>query len=75
MKENLLLLKNMTSISKDVYIDKLDDIVIEYNNVYRRIIKMKLADVKSSKYSDFPVTINDKLINDNDIINLKLAAL
>ena len=31
----------MTSISKNVYIDKLDDIVNEYNNTYHRTIKMK----------------------------------
>ena len=32
--------KCMTSISKNVYIDKLDDIVNEYNNTYHRTIKM-----------------------------------
>ena len=32
--------KYMTSISKDVYIDKLDDVVNEYNNTYDRTIKM-----------------------------------
>ena len=31
----------MTSISKNVYIDKLDGIVNEYNNTYHRTIKMK----------------------------------
>ena len=31
----------MTSISKNVYIDKLDDIVDEYNNTYHLTIKMK----------------------------------
>ena len=33
--------KNMTSVSKNVYIDKLDDIVNGYNNTYHRTIKMK----------------------------------
>ena len=37
----------MTSISKNVYIDKLDAIVNEYNNRYHRRIKMKSVDVKS----------------------------
>ena len=37
--------KYMTSISKNVYIDKLDDIVNEYNNQYQRAIKMKPVDV------------------------------
>ena len=36
----------MTSISKNVYIDKLDDIVDKYNNTYHTTIKMKPIDVK-----------------------------
>ena len=43
----------MTSISKNVYIDKLHDIVNKYNNTYRSAIKMKPIDVKSSTYIDF----------------------
>ena len=43
----------MNSISENVYIDKLDDIVNKYNNTYQRIIKMKPVDVKSSIYIDF----------------------
>ena len=42
--------KCMTSISKNVYINKLDDIVNEHNNTYHRTIKMKPADVKDSTY-------------------------
>ena len=38
--------KYMTSISRNVYIDKLDDIVHKYNNKKRRTIKMKPIDVK-----------------------------
>ena len=34
----------MTSISKNVYGDKLDDIVNEYNNTYHRTFKMKPID-------------------------------
>ena len=37
-----------TSISKNVYIDKLNDIVNKYNNTYHRTIKMKPVDVKSN---------------------------
>ena len=37
--------KYMTSISKNVYTDKLDDIVNKYNNTYHRTIKMKPVDV------------------------------
>ena len=44
--------KYMTSISKNVYTDKLDDIVDEYNNTYHKIIKMKLVDVTWDIYID-----------------------
>ena len=50
----------MTSISKIVYIEKLDDIINEYNNTYHSIIKMKSADVNSSTCIDFNVENNDK---------------
>ena len=43
----------MTSISKNVYIDKLDDIAKECNNTYYKTIKMKPADVKDNTYIDF----------------------
>ena len=42
--------KYMTLISKNVFIDKLDDIVNKYNNTYHRTIKMKSVDVKSNTY-------------------------
>ena len=42
--------KYMTSISKNVYINKLDDIVNEYNNTYNTTIKMKPMDVKDNTY-------------------------
>ena len=38
--------KYMTSVSKNVYINKLDDMVDEYNNTYHRKINMKPVDVK-----------------------------
>ena len=38
----------MTSISKNVYIGKLDDIVNEYNSTYHKTIKMKPIDVNST---------------------------
>ena len=44
--------KYMTSISKNVYIGKLEDIVNEYNNTYHRTIKMKPVDVKDNTYID-----------------------
>ena len=50
----------MNSVSKKVNIDKLDDIVNEYNNTYHRTIKMKLVDVKDNTYIDFEKEVNDK---------------
>ena len=50
----------MTSISKKVYIDKLNDIVNECNNTDHRTIKMKPVDVKDNVYIDFAKEINDK---------------
>ena len=45
--------KYMTSISKNVYIDNLDDVVGEYNNAYHRTIKMKPVDVEDNTYINF----------------------
>ena len=55
--------KYMTAISKNVYFDKLDDIVNEYNNTYHRTIKMKLVDVKDNTYIDFEKEVNNKYPN------------
>ena len=52
--------KYMTSISKNVYINKLDDIVDEYNNTYHTTIKMKPADVKDNTYINANKEINNK---------------
>ena len=69
MKENLLLLKDllepkgtkyMTSISKNVYIDKLYYIVNEYNNTYHRTIKMKPINVKNNTYINIYKKVNNK---------------
>ena len=40
----------MTSISKNVCIDKLDGIVNKYNNTYHKTIKMKPIGIKQSTY-------------------------
>ena len=49
----------MTSISKNIYIDKLYVIVNKYNNTYSTI-KIKPLDVKSNTYIDSNKEINDK---------------
>ena len=51
--------KYMTSISKNVYIDKLDDIVHKCNNKKHRTIKMKPIDVKDNTYIDFGNEVKD----------------
>ena len=50
---NSKIYKYVTSISKNVYIGKLDNIVNRYNNTYRSTIKMKPVDVKLNTYVDF----------------------
>ena len=50
----------MTSVSKNVYIDKLHDIGSEYNITYLRTIKMKPVDVKDNAYIDSSKEVNDK---------------
>ena len=51
--------KYMTSISENVDIDKLDDIVDDYHNTKHRTIKMKCIDVKGKTYIDFGRETND----------------
>ena len=50
----------MASVSKDIYIDKLDDIVNKYYITYHRTMKMKPADVKSSTFIGSSKEINNK---------------
>ena len=52
-----------TAISKNVYINKLDDIVNEYNNTYRRTIKMKPVDVKDNHISTLKKKLMIKVLN------------
>ena len=42
----------MTSVSKNMYIDKLGKIVNKHKNTYYNTIKIKHFDVKSSRYID-----------------------
>ena len=50
----------MTLLLKNMYINKLDDIVNEYNNRYQRTTKMKPVDVKDNTYIDSSKEVNDK---------------
>ena len=51
---------NIWLLSKNVYVNKLDNIVKEYNNTYHTSIKMKPGDVKDNTYIDFKKEINNK---------------
>ena len=62
----------MTSISKNVYIDKLDDIINECNNIKHRTTKMKPIDVKDNIYIDF-IDFGKRLMI--IILNLKLVIM
>ena len=61
--------KYMTSVSKNVYIDKLDDIVNEYRDTYHRAIKMKPVDVKIIHI----LILKKKLMT--EILNLELTIM
>ena len=50
----------MTSVSKNVHINKLDDIVNECNSTYHTTIKMKPIDVKDNTYINTDKKTNDK---------------
>ena len=50
----------MTSVSKNVYIDKLDDIINKYNSTHHWTIKMKPTEVKDNTYINYIKDINDK---------------
>ena len=56
----------MTSILRNVYINKLDDIVNKYNNTYHRTIKMKPVDLKSGTY----IAFNKKIIGKISSLNM-----
>ena len=48
----------MTSVSKNVFVDNLADIVNKYNNAYHSTMKMKPANINSSTYIDFNIENN-----------------
>ena len=54
--------KHMTSVSKNVYIDKLDDIVNKYNNTYHSTIKMKPVDVENNTYIELDKKVMIKIL-------------
>ena len=53
----------MTLISRNVYVDKTDDIINEYNNTYHTTIKMKPIDVKDNTCINFSKKLMIKILN------------
>ena len=64
--------KYMTSIPKNVYIDKLDHIVNKHNNTYHGTHKMKPVDVKPSTYIESSKEVNyqDPKFKNGDIVRI-----
>ena len=62
--------KHMTTISKNVYIDVLNDIVNRYNNTVYRTIKMKPIDGMGNSYVEYNEDSKKK-----KILNLKLMTM
>ena len=52
--------KHVTAVSRNVYVDVLDDIVNKYNNTAHRSIKMKSSDVTSDSYAEYNEDFNEK---------------
>ena len=59
----------MTTISKNVYIDVLNDIVNKYNNTILRTIKMQPTDVTDNSFVEYNEDSKTK------ILNLKLVTM
>ena len=57
----------MTSILKNMYIDRLEDRMNKYNSTYHRAIKIKPVDVNPITYIDF----DEK--NDKEVPRLKVS--
>ena len=58
----------MIAVSKNVYIDKSNDIVNKYNNTYHRTTKMKPVDVKDNTYLILIKKFMIKIINSKLVI-------
>ena len=58
----------MTTISKNVCFDVLNDIVNEYNNTYHKTIKIKSIDVESDSFAEYNEESNEKTLNLKQVI-------
>ena len=55
--------KHMTTISKNVYIDVLNDIVNKFNNTVHRTIKLKPIDFTNDSHVEYNEEFNKKVLN------------
>ena len=62
--------KHMTNISKNIYIDVLNDTVNKYSNTVHKTIKMKPIDVMGDSYVEYNEDFNKK-----KVLNLKLMTM
>ena len=53
--------KHMSTVSKNVYYDVLDDIVDKYNNTYHKTIGMKPIYVKNDSFAEYNEESNENL--------------
>ena len=51
--------KQITSISQNVYIDKLDDLINKYSNTHNSTIRIKPVDWKANTYINCNKEVND----------------
>ena len=58
-----IIFKHMIAISKNIYIDALEDIVNKYNNTIHRTIKMNPIDVTCDSYAECNENSNKKILN------------
>ena len=66
--------KHMTVISKNVYIDVLDDIVNKYNRTVHKTMKMKLIDVTDDSFVEYNEESNKKILNLKLVIMLEFLS-
>ena len=62
----------MTSMSQNLYIDRLDEIVNKYNNTYHRTNIMKPVNVNLIMYIDFNIESNKKSLSCRSSKNIKI---
>ena len=58
--------KHMTAISRNVYFDVLDDIVLKYDNTVHRTIKMKPIEVMDVYYAEYNENLMELHSNEKD---------